>query len=97
MAVVILTRMQQVVLDAIFAGHNIALLGKAGTGKTFLLKRALETLIITKKVQVTSASEMAILLFTGAKTLHSFSGIGTCREGKEEILKRLKQLHVDHL
>ena len=97
MAVVILTRMQQVVLDAIFAGHNITLLGKAGTGKTFLLKRPLETLIITKKVQVTSASGMATLLFTGAKTLHSFSGIGTCREGKEEILKRLKQLHVDHL
>ena len=40
--VVILTRMQQVVLDAILFGHNIALLGKAGTGKTFLLKRAVE-------------------------------------------------------
>ena len=39
---------------------------------------------------------MATFLFTGAKTPHSFSGIGTRREGKEEILKRLKQLHVDH-
>ena len=34
---------------------------------------------------------MSSLLFDDAKTLHSFAGIGICREGKEEILRRIEE------
>ena len=49
---VIFNRMQQAVLDAILFGHNIALLGKAGTGKTFLL-----TLLINIKLPETTRTQ----------------------------------------
>ena len=34
---------------------------------------------------------MSSLLFDDARTLHSFAGIVTCREGKEKILKKIEE------
>ena len=62
---------QQVVLDTILAGHNVVVLGKARTGKTFLLRRIIELLKPSKEIEVTSASGISTLLFESAKTLHS--------------------------
>ena len=62
---------EQVVLDMILAGHNVMVLGKAGTGKTFLLRRIIELLKPSKEIEVTSVSGISTLLFESAKTLHS--------------------------
>ena len=86
---------QQVVLDTILAGHNVVVLGKAGTGKTFLLRRIIELLKPSKQIEVTSASGISTLLFESAKTLHSFANINTCREAKEDIFKRIKTSSPD--
>ena len=82
---------QQSFLDVAMLGHNIALLGKAGTGKTYVLNRVISFLKSCKRLQVTSSTGMSSLLFDDARTLHSFAGIGICREGKEEILKRIEE------
>ena len=42
---------QQVVLDTILAGHNVVVLGKARTGKTFLLRRIIELLKPSKRLK----------------------------------------------
>ena len=82
---------QQSFIDVAMLGHNIALLGKAGTGKTYVLNRVISLLKSCKRLLVTSSTGMSSLLFDDAKTLHSFAGIGICREGKEEILKRIEE------
>ena len=44
-----------------------------------------------KRVHVTSSTGMSSLLFDDARTLHSFAGIGTCREGKKKMLKQIEE------
>ena len=44
-----LTAAQHVALNIILTGHNIALTGQAGTGKSFLLKEAISCLTNEKK------------------------------------------------
>jgi len=57
-------------------GENIFLTGPAGTGKTFTLKKALE--MYPNNFVVTSSTGISALnLMEGARTIHSFSGIGT--------------------
>ena len=64
----------QTFLDIALLGHNIAIfIGKAGTGKTFALKRVISMLKSCKRVQVTSSTGMSSLLFDDARTLHSFA------------------------
>eukprot|EP00112_Aurelia_sp_Birch-Aquarium-sp1_P020152 Seg5128.1 transcript_id=Seg5128.1/GoldUCD/mRNA.D3Y31 product="ATP-dependent DNA helicase PIF1" protein_id=Seg5128.1/GoldUCD/D3Y31 len=68
-------------------GHNAVLLGKAGTGKTFTISRAISILQARgKEVMVTSSSGMAATLFKNGRTLHSAVGIGTCRLSKDALL-----------
>ena len=57
------------------------------------MKRVMSIPSQTKHVKVTPSTEMSSLLFDDASTFHSFSGIGICKEGKEEILKRIEQRH----
>ena len=71
----------------------MVVLGKAGTGKTFLLRRIIELLKPSKQIEVTSASGISTFLFESAKTLHSFAN--TCREAKEDIFKRIKTSSPD--
>ena len=61
---------QQSFLDVAMLGHNIALLGKAGTGKTYVLNRVISLLKSCKRLQVTSSTGMSSLLFDDARTLH---------------------------
>ena len=82
---------QQSFVALTLEGHNVALLGKAGTGKPYIMKSVVSILSQTKHVKVTSSTGMSSWLFDDTSTLHSFSGIGICREGKEEILKRIEQ------
>ncbi len=48
------TASQAKFLNAVLSGHNVVLLGKAGTGKTYILKKAIAMLKNTKKVEVTT-------------------------------------------
>jgi ATP-dependent DNA helicase PIF1 len=73
-----LSRKQQEALDMIKMGKNVFLTGVAGTGKSLVLKLALEFLRDTYKpnqyVALGSTGPVAIAL--GGQTIHSFAGIG---------------------
>ncbi len=74
-------------IDTATRGHNVVLLGKAGTGKTAALTPTIELLKARgKEVIVTSSSGMAATLFKDGKTLHSAIGIGTCRLTKDTLM-----------
>ena len=74
-------------IDIATRGHNVVLLGKAGTGKTFAMSRAISILKARgNEVMVTSSSGMAATLFKDGRTLHSAVGIGTCRLSKDSLL-----------
>ena len=49
-------------LNLALEGHNVVLLGLAGTGKTSVLKRLIQLLKTEKKVTVTSSSGISALL-----------------------------------
>ena len=84
-----LTTDQSKFIDLAVRGHNVVLLGKAGTGKTYVLKKAVEILSLSKRVQVTSSTGISSTFFKQARTLHSFAGIGICAEEKDALMKRV--------
>ena len=80
-----LTLEQRAVFDALMEGKNIALLGPAGVGKSYLL-----SIIYTELAQMRLCTVQlcamtgcaALLLGHKAKTLHSWAGIGL---GKDDV------------
>ncbi|KAK3743861.1 hypothetical protein QZH41_005259 [Actinostola sp. cb2023] len=56
--------------------------GKAGTGKTFIVKHIVKLMEKTKAIVVTCTTGMACKLYENAKTLHSFAGL---RNGRRDI------------
>jgi len=82
---------QQTAFDLYLRGGNVALYGSAGVGKTAILrhiKRDAESK--GKVVQVCAMTGCAaILLECGAKTLHSWAGIGLGKDEASDILPRL--------
>jgi ATP-dependent DNA helicase PIF1 len=67
-------------------GENIALMGPAGTGKSFVVKQMIE---IAKKTEKTIAvTAMTGVLGNGAKTIHGWSGMGIPRGSKEDTVDR---------
>ncbi|KAK3706229.1 hypothetical protein QZH41_001895 [Actinostola sp. cb2023] len=58
------------------------LCGKAGTGKTFIVKHIVKLMEKTKAIVVTCTTGMACTLYENAKTLHSFAGL---RNGRRDI------------
>lgn len=70
---------QKEAVDAIREGASVFLTGPGGTGKSFLIK-SLHTLFPEKNISVTALTGCAALLLGGgAKTLHSWAGIGLGR------------------
>jgi ATP-dependent DNA helicase PIF1 len=66
---------QERALRAFESGGNLFLTGPGGTGKSFLIRRFVES---KKKVQVCAMTgTAAMLLECKAMTLHSWAGIGT--------------------
>jgi ATP-dependent DNA helicase PIF1 len=58
-------------LDAVLAGKNVFLTGKAGTGKTFVVKKAIEKLRELRKKVVALAPTGVAANNVGGQTLHS--------------------------
>ena len=66
---------QQEFLDALLAGKNIFLTGKAGTGKSWIVKRAIELLKKNKKKVVALAPTGVAANNIIGQTIHSFFSI----------------------
>jgi ATP-dependent DNA helicase PIF1 len=85
---------QQRALAAVLEGHNIFLTGPGGTGKSFLIRRILDTLNEqNKKAAVTALTGCAALLLgKDAKTIHSWAGIGLGREPASKVASDIRKL-----
>lgn len=69
---------QQAILELCLEGRNVFFSGMGGTGKSFLLRRIVETMRsppANKSVAVTAPTGVAALI-CGGQTLHSFAGCG---------------------
>lgn len=78
------------VKSAVFNGHNVLILGQAGTGKTQLLRQLYRDMSRTGKVvNMTATSGIAATLLPEATTLHSFFGILDGRYTDTEVINRI--------
>lgn len=103
----VLSDMQQTALDLIANGSNVFITGVAGTGKSLVLRQALDKLQATRRreewVAVAPTGPAAIAL--EGQTIHSFSGVGYCRERnhfdkawkKEKQWQELKTMVLDEV
>ena len=67
-------------LSHVLDGHNVVIMGSAGTGKTFCIKTAVNELKRRKmNVAVTASTGIACLQYNNAMTIHKWSGIGDGR------------------
>ncbi len=79
-------------LQAVRDRKNIFISGPGGTGKSFLIRYMKENAPSGIKIAVTALTGCAaILLDCGAKTLHSWAGIGLGRESVEEIVQKIQK------
>lgn len=77
-------------LYAVREGQNLFISGPGGTGKSFLIKYIKEHAPAGVKIGITALTGCAaILLGCGAKTLHSWGGIGLARESAEELVQKI--------
>jgi ATP-dependent exoDNAse (exonuclease V) alpha subunit len=87
----VLTGEQQEAYRLIASGHNVAVLGQAGTGKTCLVRETVRRLrAMGKRVSVTASTGMAARQYDDGTTLHHWSGIQDGRYHNVELLRRLE-------
>lgn len=88
-APIVLSAEQRYIMLQFNAGHNLFVTGQAGTGKTQVIKAmiasAIKRGIVYKVCAMTGCA--AVLLGSGASTLHSFAGIGLCSGDADSIIK----------
>ena len=70
--------------EAVVTGHNILILGAAGTGKSFLVKKLFKTLNTKKTTQLTAFTGIATSNIEEV-TSHKFMGLLDERYHNEEI------------
>jgi len=83
-----LTQQQQKALDLVKSGKNIFITGKAGTGKSFVIKEIKKEL--GDKLTICSSTGVSAIQIEGT-TIHSLFSLRVLDEPKEDIYKRLKQ------
>jgi len=71
-------------------GENIFITGKGGAGKSYLVQTIVQDLIDSGKHYAVTALTgcAAVLLNCGARTIHSFAGIGLCQGAHEQVVTR---------
>ncbi len=87
-----LTASQRAAITAIMAGDNVFLTGPGGTGKSFTVETLLAMAGKIMRISVTAMTGCAALLLgCGAKTLHSWAGIGLGREDVPALVTRIRK------
>jgi len=77
---------QKQAIDLAIAGHNLVILGSAGTGKSFVLREIKESLLsLGKSVKLCCSTGIACSVLDEASTVHSFLGLCDGRFGPNEI------------
>ena len=103
-----LSEKQQDFLKLIEKGHNVFLTGKAGTGKTFVVKKAIEILELQGKRIVAVAPTGIAATNVNGQTIHSLFGIRpfgiidfeSCnflRSEKRRLLKSVDVIFIDEI
>ncbi|KAH7318843.1 PIF1-like helicase-domain-containing protein [Rhizoctonia solani] len=84
-----LTQEQKYVLDLVLQGKSVFFTGSAGTGKSVLLRKIIQTLRErrTAGVQVTASTGIAAANIQG-ETLHAFAGVGLGNQKREVLIAR---------
>ena len=80
---------QEKAVKVVMDGHNLSLLGQAGTGKTFAIKECVNRLRAARKmVSLTCYTGIAYLQYQGMgpNTLHRFAGLEDGRHTNETLL-----------
>lgn len=82
---------QQKAVDAVAHGHNLFLTGPAGTGKTTTLRSIIAALCKRKTNFGLTALTGCAATLLGARTLHSFLGLGVGRKTPEELVTAVRR------
>jgi ATP-dependent DNA helicase PIF1 len=87
-----LSEEQRWALDRFIKGDNLFITGPGGTGKTFLIKEMVRGLIARGIAYQVCAMTgcAAVLLGCGAKTLHSWTGMGLGEGHKDDIVRKIQ-------
>lgn len=89
-----LSQEQQEIFDEYRKGHNIFITGPGGCGKSYLIKAIVKDAEekLKKKVHVTALTGCAaVLLGSGATTLHSWAGIGLGKGDEYTLIERIER------
>ncbi|CAB4037363.1 ATP-dependent DNA helicase PIF1, partial [Paramuricea clavata] len=73
-------------MNLAMSGHNVFIGGKPGTGKTYTVKRVVNSLKNMRNVKVSCTTGMACSLYEEAMTIHSFSGMKNARLDVESLV-----------
>lgn len=80
---------QQEALDYILKGESLFFSGSAGSGKSFLLKVAVDALRRRNKNVCVTSSTGSSALNIGGTTIHSFAGIGLGSDDVDELIQKV--------
>jgi len=91
--VMMLSEEQETALQKFHQGHNLFLTGPAGTGKSFLIDRMVQSADQRGlTIQVTAMTGVAaVLLGKRARTLHSWSGIQLAKDEPHQTAQRVSK------
>ena len=86
-----LSNKQKVIVEQAKVGHNLLILGQAGTGKSHVVKHIVQTLKNDgKKVAVTGSTGMAASHYPNGTTYHRWSGLRDGSFTNHELLSLLR-------
>ena len=81
------TEDQREIFEAYKRGENIFMTGPGGCGKSYLIKHMIEQSNDPTHIHVCAMTGCAaVLLECGATTLHSWAGIGLCKNVEDHII-----------